>query len=208
MLIQATVVVLVVLYYTLPAAQAFGEVLSEWKARGGLWFPALSTALAAGLLPEVARRLAGGPRTRPFSMGELAFQLGYFAFLGVLIDRLYWILGVLFGDDPTLVVVLTKLACDLIIFSALLSMPLAVFLFAWKDTGFRFGRTFQMLSGGEFRRRYVPTLVLCWLFWGPVLAALYSMPVSLQFMLALLAEAAWALLIVHMATHPVPAGLA
>jgi hypothetical protein len=203
-LIQSAIVVLVVLYYTVPSAQAVGEVIGEWKAKGGLWFPALSTALAAGLLPEVARLAVGGPRSRPFTAGELAFQLAYFGFLGVLIDRLYWVLGVLFGDNPSVGVVLIKTACDLIVFAGVISMPLAVFLFAWKDTGFRIGRTLQMLSRGEFMRRYVPTLVLCWLFWAPVLAALYALPVSLQFMMALLAEAAWALLIVHMATHPVP----
>ncbi|MBW7929038.1 MAG: hypothetical protein H3C58_13330, partial [Fimbriimonadaceae bacterium] len=47
----------------------------------------------------------------------------------------------------------------------------------------------------------VPALIPCWAFWIPILICVYSLPANLQFVFALLAEAAWSILFVFIATN-------
>ena len=72
-------------------------------------------------------------------------------------------------------------------------------LFAWEGERFSFSGTRAALSGGGFARRYFPLLITCWSFWIPVLLAVYALPLNLQYMLFLFTQAAWSLLLVHIA---------
>jgi hypothetical protein len=144
------------------------------------------------------------PRDRPLTLADAAFLLGYFALLGVMIDTLYRVLGLIFGDSPAPGVVLSKLAVDMVGFSGLISMPMAVLLFAWRDADYSVGGAARLLANGGFLRRYVPLIVTCCAFWVPVMMSIYSLPVPVQFLVAVLAEAAWSLLLVHMASKRLP----
>lgn len=199
--IQAACVVVVASYYAFAPVREAGSVLARWKFQGGLPFAAVSVAFAAVILPELARRLTRSPRDRPLTLADLVFQLGYFSFLGILLDLLYTVLARIVGAEPSLEVVLIKLTIDLTIFSALISMPLAVLLFAWRDADFSYAEARRILGGGGFLRRYSPVLVTCWAFWLPVLICLYSLPFGLQFVFSVLAEAAWCLLLVSTASR-------
>jgi hypothetical protein len=199
--IQAACALLVVGYYTIPQVQDACAILARWKAEGGLLFAALSVAVAAVVIPEIARRATKVPRDKPLTVGDVTFQFVYFAGLGLAIDTLYKGLGILFGNDPSPFVVFEKLCFDMLIFSGLFSMPLAVLLFAWRDADFKFPGALDRLKNGGFWERYVPLLITCWAFWFPVMACLYSLPVNLQFVFAVLAEAAWCLLLVSTASR-------
>lgn len=191
----------VVGYYTLQPIADACAVLATWKAEGGILFAALSVAVAAVVLPEIARRVTKTPRDKPFTLGDLTFQFLYFAGLGIAIDMLYRGLGILFGNDPSPIVVVEKLCFDMLVFSGVFSMPLAVVLFAWRDGDFQWRKGWALLRRGGFLERYVPLLVTCWAFWIPVMGCLYSLPVNLQFVFVVLAEAAWCLLLVTAASR-------
>lgn len=199
--IQVACVLLVIGYYTLPAVQQVCAFLAKLKVEGGLPFAAISVAVAAVAIPEVARRLTRVARDKPLTWADLCFQVGYFAVLGLALNALYRGLGLWLGDEPSPVVVLEKLLFDMIAFSGLFSMPLAVVLFAWRDADFHLSGVRPLLQDGGFLGRYVPLLITCWGFWTPVMACLYSLPVDLQFVFAVLAEAAWCLLLVTAASR-------
>lgn len=199
--IQSATLLMVIAYYTVPAAQRACEVLAGWKAQGGVLFAALAVAGAAVFLPEIARRATKVPRDKPLTVADMCFQGGYFAVLGIAIDAFYRALGQVIGLNPTPQVVVIKVATDMIGFSGFLSMPLAVVLFAWRDADFDFREGARLLSGGGFWERYVPLIVTCWAFWLPVMACLYCLPVNLQFVFAVLTEAAWCLLLVTAASR-------
>jgi hypothetical protein len=95
--------------------------------------------------------------------------------------------------------VIEKVVFDQVVYSPLVSINLCSFLFLWKDSGFRWSKTRELIRDGTLVRRYVGNMVACWLFWIPALAAIYSMPVPLQFCLYLCVQAAWALLLLSMA---------
>jgi hypothetical protein len=199
--IQVANLLMVIAYYTVPLAQRACAVLGRWKAEGGVLFAALAVAGAAVILPEIARRITKVPRDKPLTVADMCFQGGYFAVLGIAIDAFYRLLGHIIGLNPTPQVVVMKVATDMIGFSGFLSMPLAVILFAWRDADFNFREAGRLLAGGGFWERYVPLIVTCWAFWLPVMACLYCLPVNLQFVFAVLTEAAWCLLLVTAASR-------
>ena len=199
--IQILCLLFVVGFYTVPSIARTCAVLAQWKVNAGLLGAALSVAVAAVIIPETARRITRTPRDKPLTIGDIAFQFLYFAGLGIAIDTLYKGLGMWLGDDPSPRVVSEKVLFDMFIFSGLFSMPTATVLFAWRDGNFRFRPTAALLKRGGFLERYVPLLVTCWAFWFPVMACLYSLPVNLQFVFVVLAEAAWCLLLVSTASR-------
>ena len=196
LLIQTVAFAAVAAYYFLPGAPAAVAGVARLKREGGLPLSALSNALAGAVLPEIARVATGRKRTGGAEMG---FQLLFFAALGVYVDLLYLALGAVWGNAPDVPTVGKKLLFDQLVSSPLVTIPFSTFAFVWKDGGFSLDRTWNRFRAeGGFLVRYLPTLVTCWGFWGPVLVAVYAMPGDLQFPLFLFAQASWTLLLLHL----------
>ncbi len=193
LLIQASALVVLALFYTVPSVRVGAEWLAHAKQSGGLVLAAVTTIVASVGLPELAKKLVGG---RPSPRSEVVFLIGFFGMVGVIVDVLYMQLGHIFGTEVSLYNVLRKLAFDQGIFCVALSIPLTTAMFAWKEGRFNVGNTVKLLSHGGFAVRYWPVLITCWAFWIPVLSAVYSMPPDLQFWLYLFTQAAWSLLLV------------
>jgi hypothetical protein len=79
-------------------------------------------------------------------------------------------------------------------------------VFLSRDVRFDWRRLLGAIRDGEFAQRYMALLITCWGFWGPVLAAVYSMPSNLQFVMFLCAQGVWSLLLVTVAVQPAPPG--
>ncbi len=196
LLVQGIAVLLAVGYYTFPGAPAAMSSVAQIKRDGGLPLSALATAIAGAIFPEIARISTGRKRTGGW---ELSFQLLFFGAIGILIDLTYQLLGQIFGNDPSVATVAKKLLADQLLFAPLVSIPFSTAAFAWKDSGFSFGRTANSFRAhGGFLAKCLPTLVTCWGFWAPVLIAVYAMPGDLQFPLFLAAQTAWSLLLLHL----------
>lgn len=181
----------------MPGFGAICDTAADIKARGGYLASGLATTLASVLLPEIARRFT---RThKRLEGGDLAFRIGFFALIGVIVDAFYRLMAVIFGDSANWDVILRKVLVDQFVFAPLVSIPLSAIGFLWRDQGFRFRPTWQTATGGAFWIRFAPMIVTCWAFWMPTLAAVYAMPARVQFVLFLFAQAAWSLLLVHMA---------
>lgn len=193
-LIQACAVAFVVAYYQIPGAEAATASLAQLKVRGGLPLSAFTTAFAGAVIPAVAKRLTGMGKGK-FDWGDFAFQFAFFAFLGVTIDLLYQGLAVVFGDVATPAVVFKKVLVDQFVYAPLVSITLSTTIFLWKDAGFSIAKTRELGKGGVWAARYVSLLIMCWSFWGPMLACVYAMPTDLQFCLFLCAQGAWGLLL-------------
>lgn len=196
LLIQACAVLAACAYYLWPAFQGLSDRLQHVKSLGGLPFTALSSAFAGAVLPEFARLATRRERTEG---SRLVFQLVFFAWLGVTVDLLYRLMALLFGTKVSVPVVLEKVAVDQFVFAPCVSVMFSTLLFAWEGERFSFSRTAGALSKGGFAKRYFPLLVTCWAFWIPVLLAVYALPLNLQYMLFLFTQAAWSLLLVHIA---------
>jgi hypothetical protein len=200
-LIQAAAVLLVVAYRASAPVRDACAALVGLKEEGGLVFSALASAIAGGLLPELAT-LATLPaeRGRPGRIGRLAFTTAFFTVNGAVIDLFYRLSAHLFGSAASVAVVAQKVAFDQFVFTPLWLCVIAS-LFAWHKHGFRIAPTRADLSGGFLRRRLLPLLLPNWCFWMPMTAIIYALPVPLQFLLFVFALAAWSLIMVFIAAR-------
>lgn len=199
LLIQAAAVLLVVAYHLSAAVRAACDAAAGAKARGGLPFAAVTGALAGGLLPELAKWLADPTARQAAGRGPaIAFNTGFFAVNGMVIDRFYRFEAELFGHTATPVVVAAKTAFDQFLFTPAWLLVI-VGLFTWRQNAFSVPLTIGLLRDRFYRRRVVPLLLPNWCFWIPMVSIIYALPAALQFLLFVLVLAAWSLIMVFIA---------
>ncbi|HXJ20031.1 MAG TPA: hypothetical protein VMT03_07335 [Polyangia bacterium] len=198
LLIQLAAVLLAVAFRTSPGFRAACAVAAGWKMSGGLPFASLTGALAGGVLPELAKLVALGPSALAGRAAEIAFNVAFFAFNGLVIDGLYRGEAHLFGDGANLRTVAEKVAFDQFVFSPTW-LAIIVVLFLWRQRGFSFAAVGQALGRGFYQQRVVPLLLPNWLFWIPMVSIIYALPVTLQFLMFIPALAAWSLIMVFIA---------
>ena len=198
LLIQGSAVATVAAYYASPGFAQVADSAARFKDAGGLAFSAIGAAIAGFVLPEVAKRFTGHQGSK---LSDAVFQICFFAIIGCGIDLLYRLLGAWLGGGVDPATVAKKVAFDQFVATPFGTMPYSVVAFAWHESGFSFGKLRERLSNGGFLRRYIRLLLTCWAFWMPILAAIFSMPVSLQFVLFLFVQGAWSLLLVGVSRH-------
>jgi len=199
LLIQGAAALVAVAYGASASFRAVAAQAAAWKSDGGLWAAAALTAVAGGLLPEVAKLVADRSRSALRGRGgEILFNTAFFAFDGLVIDPLYRGEAVLFGRDALVRTVVEKVAFDQFVFTPLWSVAIVV-LFLWRQRGYSLAATRPALRGAFYRTRVLPLLVPNWLFWIPMVSIIYALPVPLQFLLFVPALAAWSLIMVFIA---------
>jgi hypothetical protein len=202
-LIQAAAFGLVIAYRASGAVRAACAALAEVKRAGGLPFSAAAAAVAGGLLPEVAK-LVADPRRRGALRGrggEVAFNTAFFALNGVVVDLFYRLAAIVFGRVATPGTVVEKVAFDQFVFTPTWLFVI-VAIFTWRQCHFSFAATRAEIGPGFYRRRVLPLLVPNWCFWIPMTSIIYALPAPLQFLLFVLALAAWSLIMVFIAAGP------
>jgi hypothetical protein len=201
-LIQLVAVALVVAYRVDPRVRAACAALAAWKTAGGLPLAAATAAFAGGLLPELAK-IAAERGLAPVAgrAREIAFNVAFFAVNGVVVDGLYRLEARLFGAGTGAVTVLQKMAFDQFVFTPPWLVLITV-LYLWRARGLSWAATRPAFDGGlgrYFRARVLPVLLPDWLFWIPMVCVVYAFPLPLQFLLFILALAAWSLILVVIA---------
>ena len=190
----------VVAYYNVPAVRASLENLADLRRAHGLLFAAGLTSLTAGLVPWGFRMLLPGLRpSRPWP--DLLHSLVWWAIMGLTVDQLYRTLTTLFGDTPTPGVVLSKVACDMLLFTPLVASPGNALSHLWKDSGWDLARIRAQLSPGWYRRLVVPNLIPNYFVWLPGTAIFYCMPADLQLVVANCIGCCWGLMCARIAAH-------
>jgi hypothetical protein len=206
-LIQGVAVALGLAYRFSDAVRAVCVVLARWKTAGGLPFAAVTSAIAGGLLPELAKWLVARQSSPPAAASpdarrawrDVLFNASFFATNGVLVDGLYRTAARLFGNDARLATVVRKIAFDQFVFTPMV-MVLATALFLLRQRGWSWARTRPALGRGFLATRVLPLLVPCWCFWIPIVAVVYALPGPLQFLMFAFALAAWSLIMVFIAS--------
>jgi hypothetical protein len=199
LLIQAGAALLAFTYRVSVPFREACALAAAWKTAGGLPLSAAISALAGGLLPEVAKLAADrGRSTLRGRGGEVLFNTAFFAFDGVVIDLLYRGEARLFGSTAQLSTVVEKVAFDQFVFSPVWSIFI-VLLFLWRQRGYSLAATLPAVGRGFYQTRVLPLIVPNWLFWIPMVSIIYALPVALQFLLFVPALAAWSLIMVFIA---------
>jgi len=130
-------------------------------------------------------------------------QMAIFGICGLMVDVFYKLQGRMFGSDHDWGTLLVKIFVDQFLYSLFIPNPLVVVWFLWREKGFDLAATARALRPGLFRERVLPLWTTGLVFWIPLLLALYSLPVGLQFVAFLLANCAWGILLVFIARRQV-----
>ena len=195
--IQAVALACVLLYFNSESAQDVAGTLAAWRNAAGVLGAMLVTAVAGAILPEIARRLTQpGHRFNRERFGETSYLFVVFFLNGGVVDYFYRTLAWLFGASNDPVTVAKKVACDMLIFSPVIALPLIALAFGWRRHRYRVGPTLGELSPRWYARRVVPMLLPAWAYWTPMVCMIYSLPTELQFVLFAFAMAAWSLVLV------------
>lgn len=197
-LVQVIALGLAAAYYLVPGVPALTQSASDFKGKSGLWFNIVLIWVASIIVPGLAKAATGVRQT--MSGKDLAFLMLYFGVIGVCLEYWYRLVNGWFGENLTFSGLLLKVLLDQTVFSAGISMPIATLAFLWQEKGFSWKQTAASFKTGEFFRRYVSTLAMCWMFWPIIVIAIFALPPNLQYFMSMLCQAAWSLLIVHLST--------
>lgn len=192
----------VVAFYRVPAVHDALDVIARLKSDFGYAFAPLTTMALGGLVPWVFRMAM--PALRPARpLAELLFGLGWWAFMGVVIDAFYRLLSVLFDGTgwPVAVIVLAKVLCDMLVFTPVLASPGNALAHLWKELGFSFVALRRALGAGCYQRLVLPNLIPNFMLWFPGVTLVYSLPQPLQLPMSNLIGCFWALMCVQIAAN-------
>lgn len=201
LLLWITAAAVVLIYYFALDLRPWFTAVSQLKAQGGLLYSIVATAVFAGLIPFLFLRAM--PATRAATtVGTLVFMAVFWGYRGLEIDLFYRLQGLMFGTEPSLTTVASKVAFDLAVYNVVWAAPLQLLVYHWKNSGYR-GNAFRTFPWGEFFRRRLPVALLStWAVWLPVLIFVYSLPSDLQIPLFNLAACFWALVMSTLTSKP------
>lgn len=199
LVIQTVMLALLAGYYLSPAIARQLDQFADCKLRHGLIFVLVAAIVAGAILPELFLILffqRGRPNRQ--NLRNLCFTVPVWAIDGSLVDLLYRTEAAWFGNVVTMPVVLAKICVDQFGYNPFFAAPFGVLTYEWKNTGFSLYSLGRGFTWEHYREKVVPTLFATWAVWIPLMAIIYSLPLSLQFPLFGLALTFWVLLLTYM----------
>jgi hypothetical protein len=198
-ILQGVMLAILIAYYASARFAFWLDRFAHYKQEHGLAFVIIAGILAGALLPELFLIFffQKGKVCRQ-NFRNLAFTVPTWAIDAVLVDLMYRLNGVWFGNVVTVPVVFAKICVDQLGYNPFLAAPGEVLVYEWKNDGFSWASVKRAFSWNHYRDKIVPTLLATWVVWGPLMAIIYSLPYPLQFPLFSLALTFWVLLLTYM----------
>ncbi|MEY2497866.1 MAG: hypothetical protein QOD12_1422 [Verrucomicrobiota bacterium] len=198
-LLQGAMLAILISYYLSPVCADFLNRLAHYKEEHGLVFVVTAAILAGAVVPElfvIVFFQRGRPRSQ--NLRNLAFTIPTWGVDGILVDLMYRMNAVWFGDVVTVPVVIAKILVDQLGYNPFFAAPCEVLVYEWKNEGFSWRSVRRALTWAHYKDKIVPTLLATWAVWGPLMAIIYSLPYALQFPLFSIALTFWVLLLTYM----------
>ncbi len=193
-------------FYRVPVALPWFQAVAQWRDAGGFLFSAGASAVCGGLIPWLfllaLGRLPPGRR-----LAELIFLVVFWVYRGVEVDAFYRLQGLLWGEGTDVGTVVPKVATDMLVYTALWTIPTTTVIYAWWDeAGGDWGRFRALLTRTMFTVRIPSVVIAAWLVWTPTVAIVYSLPSLLQIPLFNVVLVFWVLLVAVVAAPQQPSG--
>jgi hypothetical protein len=198
-ILQSAMLAILLAYYLSPPSASFLDRVAHYKEQHGLVFVVVAAIVAGAIVPElfvIVFFQRCHPRTQ--NLRNLAFTIPTWGADGILIDLMYRMNAVWFGDVITVPVVTAKILVDQLGYNPFIAAPLEVLIYEWKNEGFSWKSVRRALTWDHYRDKIVPTLLATWAVWVPLMAIIYSLPFALQFPLFSIALTFWVLLLTYM----------
>ncbi|MBF7074936.1 hypothetical protein ISG33_16155 [Glaciecola sp. MH2013] len=178
LILQSFALLIVFLYFKVPATAPAFLFAAELKLQYPSVFAIVSTSIFGGLLPYLFLIIKG--KVLKNWLYHLLFFIVVWAFMGWLIDSFYVLQSDWFGNNNEWQTVLKKTLTDQFIFSVFITSPLITLLYMWRETEFNFSECIDNLRSNYLFHRLPATIVSTWCVWLPAVVLIYTMPSSLQ----------------------------
>lgn len=190
--------VLMILFVTMyKQNQTFGDFLSsvaDAKTKGGYFFTFVAYSVAAGVFPEVLKRIF---RVGNESIGSILKRMIFtglvFAVAGVITDYFYKWQAIWFGDTANLQTITKKTLVDQFLFCPAINFFIAV-AFLWRERRSARGLAAEVLSLDFVGNKLMSILCASWVVWIPGAMLIYFMPRPLQIPTGLLILSFWVMI--------------
>src|SRR5688572_29456695 len=136
-ILQGAMLVVLLLYYLSPACADFLNRLAHYREEYGLVFVVAAAVIAGAIVPElfvIVFFQKGRPRRE--NLRNLTFTIPTWGVDGILVDLMYRLNALWFGDVVTVPVVTAKILVDQLGYNPFIAAPLEVLIYEWKNEGF------------------------------------------------------------------------
>ena len=192
LILQTCAVGLLLAYFFLPAARPAFDWFARQKQSGGYLYSAFATAISGGLVPFLYLWWRGAIGRRIGA--ALAFYLVFWALMGIQVDALYRLQGLLFGQGSAPSVLIPKVLVDQGLFTPLWSMPFTTIGYLWKRLDYDWNALIARLDRRLFLHDIPGMIVPAWLIWIPAVIIIYCLPATLQIPMFNLVLCFWSLI--------------
>lgn len=201
LVLQALAIAIVAAYYLCPPWRQALQHLVALRTQWGWGFSVISTSICGGIIPFLY--LTTHSRTRAANpLSHFWFHSLFWGYKGFEVDAFYHLQAFMFGRDPSFHTVLRKVLVDEFVYTPLLSVPVMLILYRWKDLHFKATVFFQSDWKSYLAESYPRSMISCWMIWIPAVAAIYSLPFPLQIPLFNVELCFWTLLFSALTQRP------
>lgn len=195
LMVQAAMLTVLLAYRYYPPTTVWLDELARLKARWGFGYSAVAAVIAGALLPELLRILVFQKgKVTEVNGRNLIYTIPFWGVMAITVDVLYRVQGIWFGTEATFSVVAKKVIFDQFIYSPLISGPLTVWYYDFKNRGRNACPPREFLTWAHYREAVLPVMFATWGVWIPVVSILYSLPQLLQIPMYILALTLWVMI--------------
>ena len=189
---------LAVAYYWIPGVATVLEPVRCWQEESGTIAAFLNRLIFCGVIPGALMMSIKSIRSA-FPIRVLPAQVLWCGVWGIICDRMYIAVDMVFGPGRDLFSIFVKTAFDQLPWTVLVVMPCNAAFYFWLARGLSFGRTVSDWPRGRFWQTLVlPFVVTNWCVWIPVTFAVFALPLALRVQISGLASSYWTLVCLHL----------
>lgn len=195
LVVQCFMLGLLLAYEFHPATTERLNALAAVKQQMGYGYSCISAIIAGAILPELLRIACfQNASFRRSNLINLITTIPFWGVMGMTVDVWYRFQGIIFGTDAEPITVIQKVVCDQLFYTSIFATPMTCLFYDWKNLGCRWKSLKPLLRPAYYPKVVVPTLIVNYCVWIPLLAIIYALPMQLQIPLFSLALTLWVML--------------
>jgi membrane-bound metal-dependent hydrolase YbcI (DUF457 family) len=193
--LQLFAVTFLLVYFLVPESRPVFVWFGNQKEHYGFAYSFFATAFFGGLVPFLYLLKTKQISSNHNVIALLCFYIIFWGIKGMEVDFFYRLQGEWFGYGNDISTIVTKVAIDQFIYSALWAAPSITLAYLWVEHNYRIDQWRRALNK-EFFCITIPTVIFSnWLVWIPAVSIVYAMPNELQIPLFNLVLCFWVLLL-------------
>lgn len=195
LVLQLFAVSILIIYFFVPTSKPLFTLFGELKQTYGFGYSFVATALFGGFIPFLYLWLSKSLAPNRNVLGLLVFYVAFWGLKGMEVDFFYRLQADWFGAGNDVKTIVTKMAVDQFLYSALWAAPGITIVYLWMESNWSVADAKKAMTK-EFFYVKIPTVILSnWLVWIPAVSVVYAMPAELQIPLFNLVLCFWVLLL-------------